>query len=164
MTEVIKRVLDKETLAKLAATNTLGFTEDPEFPYVPKAFRKKDKETGKYIIEKKYWPVFKLRGKDSIESAKLEDGMGHMEYDDKKKTRRWVGKSGSAKIQILTDGVKGWSNWFDSEGKEIIFLHNNGKIKKDSLKRLNVPLSIELADAITDRHILTPEELEGLEY
>ena len=164
MTEIVNRVLDKETLAKLAKTNALGFTEDPNFKYVPIAFKEKDKETDEYIIPKNLWPVFKLRGKNSIESAKLEDNMGYVEYDDKNNTRKWIGKSGTAKIKIVEDGVKGWDNWYDSEGKEIVFRHNNGKIHKESVGRIHSELLTELANAITERHTLTPEELEGLEY
>ena len=160
--EVENKVLDNETRKKLAETGMLGFTENPDFTYVPKAFRKKN-EDGTFAIEKKLWPLFLLRGKDGVESAKLEDGMGYMEFDTDTSVQRWIGKSGSRRIEILKAGIKGWKNWYDVEGVEIPYRSNNGSIHNESLKRLPVALAIELANAITDRTALSVEESEGLE-
>jgi len=159
--ETVERVLDDATRKLLAETGMLGFTENPKFVYVPKAFREKN-EDGTYKIPKEHWPKFHLEGKDGIESAKMEDTMGHMEFDSKTDVRRWVGKSGSKRIEILKGGIKGWENWFDNEGKEIPFRQNQSIIHNESLKRIPVALAIELANAITDRITLTPEETEGL--
>ena len=161
--ETEDKVLDNETRKKLAETGMLGFTDNPEFIYVPEAFRKKD-DSGEYKIPKEHWPMFMLKAKDGIESAKMEDGMGYMEYESGSSKSRWISKSGSRRIVILREGIKGWKNWYDTEGKEIPFRNNNGAIHNDSLKKLPVPLAIELTNAITDHISLTPEELEGLEF
>lgn len=158
MTEIVDKKLDNETRKLLAETGMLGFTENPEFLYVPKAFRESEK------IKKEFWPIFKLIGKNGIESAKMEDGMGHMEYDDKNDVRRWIGKSGSSRIGILSDGIKGWKTFYDKDGELIPFRENNGKISTHSLERVPVALAIELSNAILDRTSLTQEELLGLEF
>ena len=161
--EVVNKVLDSEIRKKLMKAGMLGFTENPEFKYVPKCYRELG-DDGQYIIPKEAWPVFTLKGKDGVESAKMEDGMGYMEFDEKTDTKRWIGKSGTRRIQILRDGVKGWDNWPDTDGNLIPFRENAGKIHNESLGRIPVNLAIELANAITDRVTLTPEELEGLEF
>lgn len=160
--QIENRVLDSETRKLLAKAGALGFTENLEFNYVPKAFREKDKESGEYKIPKKFWPVFALVGKDGIEASKMEDNMGHMEYDDKSDIRRWVGKSGTHRIKVLREGLKGWKNFFDSEGEEIQYRQNQNNIHEASLKRIPATLGIELCNAIIDRITLTAEELEGL--
>jgi len=176
------KVLDNDTRKLLAETGMLGFTENPEFIYTPTAFRKKYGDTtddvldlpakkwpegvseDDYIIPKEHWPIFKLRAKDGIETAKMEDNMGHMEYDDKTNIRRWIGKSGTHRVQLLKDGIKGWKNFYNVKGELIPFRENNGTIHNDSLKLINIQLASELSNAIMDHTALTSEELEGLEY
>jgi hypothetical protein len=161
--EVENKVLTNEVRQKLASTGMLGFTENPEFIYTPEAFREKKEDSDEYAIPKELWPVFTLKGKDGVESAKMEDNMGYMEIDNKSKNQRWIGKSGSRRVEILQVGIIGWKNWYDTDGNLIPFRHNNGKVHTDCLKRIPVGLAIELANAITDRITLSPEELEGLE-
>ena len=160
--EIENKILDNDTRKMLSEAGALGFTENVEFKYVPEIFREKN-EDGTYKIDKKYWAIFLLKGKDGIEVQKMEDGLGYMEYD-KEGTRKYVTKTGLTRITLLTDCIKGWKNWFDAEGKEIPFRENNGKITSHSLKRIPITLSMELANAITDRTTLSEEELLGLDY
>lgn len=156
------KVLDNKIRKMLSEIGVLGFTENVEFKYVPKAFREKN-EDSTYKLEKKYWAVFNLKGKDGIEALKMEDGLGHMEYDDKKNKRTYISKTGSHRITLLTDCIIGWKNWFDADGREIPFRSNGTKISSHSLKRIPVLWAIELANAITERTTLSEEELQGLD-
>ncbi len=162
-TKIVNKVLNNEQRKLLAETGMLGFSENSEFIYVPKMYREKN-TLDEYKIPKELWAKFKLQGKDGIEASKMEDAMGYMEWDDTNNTKRWVGKSGSHRMKILTDGIKGWSNWYDVNGEEIPFRENNNVISTHSLKRIPAKLAIELANAIVDRTSLSAEELEGLDY
>ena len=161
--ETEKKVLSNELRKKLAEAGGLGFTENSEFIYTPALYREKIIDTDEYKLPKEVWPTFLLRGKDGVESSKMEDGMGHMEYDDKTSVRRWVGKSGTRRIAILQDGIKGWKNFYNSDGELIPFRENNGKISSDSLKLIPVNIAIDIANTIIERTSLSQEELEGLE-
>jgi len=164
MTTPEKRVLDNEMRKKLAKIGGLGFTENPEFIFTFPEFKKKDKETGEYIIEQKYWPVFTLEGMGGIESTKITSDMGYTEIDKESGNQRYISKSGQQKVKILTKGIKKWSNYFDSEGNEIVFRHNNGKVKSSCLELIPPVHTIHLTNAITERDTLSKEELEGLDY
>lgn len=161
---IINRVLDNDTRKKLMEAGAFGFTKNKEFPYVPESVREKD-DNGKYKIDKKYWPVFKFKGKDGVESANMEKDLGYMQMvkENGKDVQNWISKSGTSRIKVLMDCVKGWKNYYDSEGNEIPFRHNNGMVNKDSIARIPSAWAIEFVNVIIERTVLSPEELEGLE-
>ncbi len=164
MEETINRVLDNETREKLVKAGALGFTENKEFIYVPKSVREKD-DNGNYKIDKKYWPVFMLKGKDGVEAAKMEGSLGHMQMvkENGEEVQNWISKSGQVRIKTLQTGIIGWKNYYDAEGKPVPFRHNSGTVREDCIARIPSPWAIEFTNAIVDRTILSPEELEGLE-
>ncbi len=157
------KVLTPELKEKLSKMGGLGFTENKEFLYSLKEFRKKD-ENGEYEIPKEFWPVFKLLGKDSVENAKLEDGLGHMEFEDKSDTRKWISKSGTRKLDLCRDGIKGFHTYFDIDGIEIPYRQNGTKINDKTLSRIKPEHLTELSNVIAERNVLTEEELTGLEF
>lgn len=158
---VEKKELSNEMRKKLADIGGLGFTENPEFKYVLKAYREKN-DAGEYEIPKEYWPVFTLQGMGGIESTKLENDMGYTEFDKDGKSR-YISKSGGQKMKILKDCLKGWVNYRDSTGEFIEYRENNGKVNPACLDRMAPSHITELVNAITERTSLTHEELEGLE-
>ena len=164
MEETINRVLDNETRQKLAEAGAFGFTKNKEFSYVPKSVREKD-DNNNYRIPKKYWPIFAFKGKDGIEAANMEKDLGYMQTakENGKDVQNWISKSGTARIKVLMDCVKGWKNYYDAEGNEIPFRHNNGMANKESIARIPSAWGIEFVNVIIDRTLLSSEELEGLE-
>ena len=135
------------------------------FPYVPKVFRKKDSE-GNYLFPKDQWAVFVLRVKDGIQSAELEDSL-EASFDGAEVSGLRM-NSGSTRLQILRGCIVSVKNWRDAEGNEVKFgrdLAKKGNPVSDAfLRELPPSLQTELADAITERSELQPEEVECLKY
>lgn len=157
-----KRVLDNETRKKLASIGGLGFTEEVEFKFTFPEYKEKDKE-GEYIVEPKLWPIFTLKGMTGIDSTKLTSEMGYTEVDKDSGNSRYISKAGHQKLKILKEGIVGWENYFDDNGQEIVFRHNNNVIKPVCIEQIPPNHIIHLANAITERNKLTVEELSGLE-
>lgn len=150
----MKRVYSKEQAEKLR--NFLPFTST-DFPYVPEAFKEA------FADDKDLWPVFILRPKTGIQSAKLEDEVvASMSEDGNQEIKV---NSGKIRIKTLKSGIINIKNWFDSEGKEIKMKRgNDGKIDDSILEKMHPELQIEIMNAITENSTLTEEELEGLKY
>ena len=149
--------LTPEMKKKLAGF--IGFTKDPVFWYVPKAYREKD-EDGKYIIPKAVWPGFKLKGLTGLEAADMEDNIGTFDTEAK----RMHITMGNQRLELLKTNILGWKNFYDEEDKEILFSRSAGEVEKQCLGRLPDQLQRELFNAISDRSLLSEEELLGLEF
>jgi len=163
MSKVEIKVLDNETRKKLAEAGALGFTDNSEFFYTPSFFRAKD-EDKKPLLEKSFWPVFKLQGKDGITASDDINNSGYTEFD-KDGGKRWVDQTPTIRRKSLQEGIKSWKNLFDSEGKEIVFeTEEDGNVKFSLLKRIPAVWLIDIANAIQDRSTLSEEELQGLEF
>lgn len=146
----------------------LGFEPESTFLFVPKAYREK-KEDGSYRIPKALWPVYRLKSKDGLESAKLEDDAGYLAYDKEKGQSQLYLESGKERISTLRAGIKGWKNWLREDFKSEIPFHENmigtdGLLREKHIKDMPVRLQVELQNAINERSILTQEELSGLEF
>jgi hypothetical protein len=135
------------------------------FGYVPKVFRKK-REDGGYLFEKEDWPVFTLRVKDGIQSAEMEDSL-EAAFDGAEVSGLRM-NSGSTRIQILRSCIVNCKNWKDATGAAVPFKRDATKkgnpVADEFLRELPPALQVELADAITERSELSPEEVEGLKF
>jgi len=130
----------------------LVFSKESTFKYVPKVFREH--------APKDLWPVFILRGKDGVESAKVEDDAGWV--DPATKAIHFT--LGSQRLNLLASNIAGWSNLFDASDNEIKFEKNsNKKVSEKCLRRFPSDLQIELQNAIIEQSRLSEEELQGLE-
>jgi len=164
----------KETLK-----GTLGFDVGDPFPYVPKAYRKKD-DSGAFIVPKEMWAVFTLRSKDGIEAADAEDDSGYATYDDKAKEVKTYLQSGKARVANLRAGILKVKNLLCEDGSTINFeaaMKQMNRIDKDGknhikngadtkalIRFIRPELQLELANAINERKTLSQEELQGLEF
>lgn len=176
MPEIKNVVLSDEIRERLNQIGALGFHIESSFKYVPMAYRAKDKN-GNFLLPKKYWAIFVLRGIDGVDSAYLEDEQrSEMHYgsievgkDGKEKTMRDVSakiNSGKARLATLQKGIIKWHNFYDANGKLIPSPKEdkvNGGISEDSLRPIPPNLQVELANAITEQTLLTADELLGLE-
>jgi len=135
------------------------------FVYVPTVFRKKA-EDGSYLFPKEEWPVFTLRVKDGIQSAEMEDSL-EAAFDGAEVSGLRM-NSGSTRLQILRSCIVNCKNWKDGSGKEVAFKRDPTKTKSpvsdEFIRELPPALQVELANAITERSELQPEEIEGLKF
>ena len=119
-----------------------------EFLYVPLAYR---------ALPSEVRPVFKLAYVDGRDIVRAEDTMnGTVSYKDG--ARQVTVKRGAFALQMCELGIKGWRNYWalDKEPKEVIY--------KDSTSIAAIPQDLmhELANAITERKVMSEEELVGL--
>ena len=154
----VNKVIDSELQKKL--NKITGLTVEHNFLYTPKVYREALNEAGDYIIPKEEWPVFKLKGKNGIEIAEAEDNSGYVETG----TSKLVLTSGKARIETLKKHILSWKNFKDREGNDIPCTIKNGEVYHTCLMRLPADLQRELHEAINEQSILSPEELEGLEF
>jgi hypothetical protein len=135
------------------------------FPYVPAVFRRKAAD-GSYLFPKEEWAVFVLRVKDGIQSAEMEDSL-EASFDGAEVSGLRM-NSGSTRLQILRSCIVSCRNWRDAEGKEIKLTRDASKkgqpVADTFIRELPPALQTELANAITERSELQPEEVEGLKY
>jgi hypothetical protein len=118
-----------------------------EFLYVPLAYRSLPQEAR---------PVFRLAYVDGREIVKAEDAMNGSVSYTKEGTRSVTIKRGAFALQMCELGIKGWRNYWQMDGVEVIF--------KDATSIAVLPQQLmhELADAITERRSMSEEELTGL--
>ena len=144
---------------------SLGFKVDAKFQYVPKAYR--DQENGEFVIPKEFWPVFTLRGVDGVNATLAEDNLhGTVTMHPNDNTSSITVRSGKHKVDTCRRGVITWKNFRDIDGKLLSCPEKDdstGGVTEESLKVLSPALLAELTNAITERSILTSEELLGLE-
>jgi len=157
--EVKDIILTDEHKAKLKGL--LAFDVSATFPYVPKAYRESD-------IPKELWPIFILKSKDGLELAQAEDDAGVMLYDQQTQQAKMKLCAGTMRVKTLKRGIKSWKNWRNEEGILIEYnktKHTNGsnELSDSALRSFPIALQLELQNAINERSILTPEELQGLE-
>lgn len=135
------------------------------FPYVPQVFRRKSAD-GSYLFPKEDWAVFTLRVKDGIQSAEIEDSL-EAAFDGSEVSGLRM-NSGSTRLQILRSCIVNCRNWKDGSGKEVAFKRDATKrgnpVSDEFIRELPPALQVELANAITERSELQPEEVEGLKY
>jgi hypothetical protein len=62
--------------------------------------------------------------------------------------------------RALDFGLLGWRNFKNREGKAVEFQRDNGKVPGEVLDMI-APYAAELANAITDRAIQTPEDVKN---
>lgn len=62
--------------------------------------------------------------------------------------------------KALELGLLGWRNLLDGRGKEVTFRRDGGRIPGDLLDAI-APYAAELANAIADRAIQTPEDIKN---
>lgn len=157
MTEMKEVKYTPEQLRKLREAGVLGLNPDDIIYYVPKVYRDND-------FPKEKWPVFKLKPLDGKTAAEMEGKTGHVEYGKDGQGSRWVSESGPTRFKILSTHIKGWKNFLDDKGREIVFRENNGTVKPECLSQVRQGLQIELMNAINDGSDATEEELAGLEF
>jgi hypothetical protein len=148
--------LTDEMKAKLK--DFLGFDVEATFPYVPKAFRRKD-------VPNELKPIFILRSKNGLDVAKAEDASGYFEYDAEQKGKsKLVMQSGSARVETLRKGIVKIKNFIMENGKAISFDSSKETNIDEVIKRIRPKLQVELQEAINERAVMATEELLGLEY
>jgi hypothetical protein len=167
--------------------NYVAFDPSVEFLYVPKIWRKK-REDEEYYIPKKLWPKFRLKSKDGVEIAEIDDS-SHVSFDSKNSDNIHLHSNmGKKRIQTLKSGILGVDDYPMEKGQTISFKGPDGAtpsmiIIKDKsgnvidtrkgtkngagienfIRYLPVDLQIELQDAINERSVLSEEEKRGLE-
>lgn len=171
--------LELTTEQKNRISSCMGFTVDTPFPYVPKAFRAVDSDSGEPYLPKEAWPIFTLRSKDGLEIAELEDSAGYMTYDQKKDDARLRFESGTVRIQTLCKGIIRVKNYrmenddivdYDAKTCDMVIRHPDGKSKvrnnvdiRKFVKLMKADFQKEIQNAINERTTLTEEEARGLE-
>jgi len=170
-----------ELQAKLDSRSK-GIIADRPFPFVLKAFRKKDGE-GKYVIPKKLWPVFTLLSKDGIGIAREED-FSRVSYDQDSEKLETDMKLGSRRVDTLSDNILKAKGFICEDGtlldydkkKRQLLIHTpkagqpgsynteskNGITPDAFIKYMRADDQIEVQNAINERSTLTKEELQGL--
>lgn len=166
--EVVDVEMNEEIRKKLEAAGVLGYQIDAKFPYVPNAFKVKDKDD--YIIPKKLWTVFFLKSIDGFESAELEDlQRGNYSYDSVEGQRingmSIKTNSSVARVETLRRGLLGWNNFRDIKGKLIApwkkdSIYNGAS--EGSIRFIHPDLQVELCNAMENQAFMTEEELLGL--
>ena len=141
-------LLTPEVKEQLRKAGALGFTVLDAFKYVPRAFRE-----GK--VDKKLWTVFTLRSKSGLDAAEIEDKAYAWENG------KHVIKSGTNRIETLRHCVVSVKNFIMEDGA-VLNMEEGGDIGP-ILDKMTVALQVELVNAIYERTVLTPEELQGLE-
>lgn len=163
--------LTEEYKEKLRKTGMLGFSIGAQWPYVPKAYRKKNKN-GEYELPKELWPIFTLTCIGGVKTTLLEDELsGNVTLGSVKKDGTTEGstinvKSGKVRLNILRKGIVTWKNFRDASYKIIAPPKKDevlGGITEDSIDPIVPDLQTELANAISDQKMLTDEEKLGLE-
>lgn len=162
---VVDVELDDDYAAKLKGF--MGFEENNRFPYVPKIFRRLDKD-GNFLVPKNKWPIFYLEGKDGIQASELQDEAGYVSRDSKTGEQKIVLQGGKQRLSTIATGCKGWKNWYETDFKTLIPFNEktdikNGRLIDAKLKKFPVPLQEELQEAINERDTMTKEELAGLD-
>ena len=114
--------LTPEMLEKLKASKTLGFQVEASFPYVPKFFREE-----KNGIPKELWTVYKLKSKDGLEVAGVEDNM-YMTTDLKTKENKTFFKSGNLRIETLKKGILSVKRFLFEDGKSLDYDNTTKKM------------------------------------
>lgn len=156
----------------------VAFDVSASFPYVPKIFREKDKD-GKLEIPKEFWTVFKLKSKDGLQIAKVEDEMGYVSLDNKTNETKMQLRSGTIRLNTLRDGILSVKNFITEDGSRISWDHKmtqaiiTGTDGKENIKngikidfiiaKMRAAFQVEIANAINERKTLTEEELQGLD-
>ena len=158
MNEQVKKELTPEVQKKL--NKVLGLTKEHVFLYVPKIYR----ELGDELMPKSEWPIFKLKGKNGLEIADAEDNSGYMETSETEAASKLIITTGKVRIETLSRHILGWKNFKDREGELVKFTKDGDKVYKTCLMRLSADLQRELHDAINEQSVLTPEEIQGLEF
>lgn len=146
-------VMTKELREKLQGF--LAFQTDAIYKYIPAPYRKK--KEGEYVIPKEFWPIFSIRFMDGVEISELEDKVGYTVIRSSDPDyREFHGRSGTYRLDVLRNGVKGWINLRDEKGNLVEYSGD------DSLSKLPVDLQQDLQVAIMERIVLTEEELRSL--
>ena len=123
------------------------------------------KATFEFILEdeRKLEPeaqtVFKLRGLTVGEEARVADSMISSVPGEEELSYR----SGTHQLTVLRYGLRGWSNFNDTNGSEVPFeiaRSNPRHVTDDSLDRLGSSHRQELVAAILDRGAISAEEGE----
>jgi hypothetical protein len=123
------------------------------------------KATFEYILEddrklpEEDRTVFKLRGLTVSEEARVADSMISSVPGQEELSFR----SGTHQLTVLRFGLRGWSNFKDSEGNEVPFELNSRHprhITDEALDRLLPKYRTELVNAIMERGTVTESEGE----
>lgn len=159
-----EKLLTKEQKEKLKSIGNLGFSLKNEWPYVPKAYREKDKNDN-FIIDKELWPIFILKGLDGVESSlmgdKLHSGIKLTPNGTTMELNR-----GNVTVETCKLGIVTWKNFRNDKFETIPPPEKDealGGISKESVRVLPPGLMVELTNAITEHDRLSDEELLGLE-
>lgn len=141
--EIKKVVISKEYLERIR-----GFTAirpEESFMYIPLAFRDLPEELR---------PRFTLRPISGESALRFADSMRGEVSIDNGKAQVNV-KRGEYTISVVKCGLLGWENYYDAEGKTVLY-------RQAVIENLPVRLLEELSQAITSRANLTEEEVLGL--
>ncbi len=165
-----KNIIDVELTAKqkkfLKLTGGVGFKLNNKWPYVPVSYRAKD-NNGEYMIDKKFWPVFTIRGIDGVESSELEDECSTERHVDPEGNSTYKIQSGKSRMLSIRSGIVTWENFLDETFENFVPPPKKDPVEEDmitedSLRQVSFDLQIDLYNAITRRSTLTDEELLGL--
>jgi hypothetical protein len=141
---------DEKTKARLKAFFPIVVSDT--FKYVPEIYREKDSD-GKYLIDKKDWPIFELR---------LPNGIDHTEWRDTK------GSSfGTVVINYARRCLVKWTNWKNEDGNSIEWKSEyrvDGELTDLALGMIPYMLMCDIANTVIANRQLSPEELSGLGF
>ena len=112
-------------------------------------------------VEKDDAPYFIIQPMKASVAAKVEDNLSETKLSSKGQDNTMLLKSGTSVLDTLKTGLKGWGNFYVSEGVEAVFRENAGYPKSECIDAIPSPWRREIADAIQEGKGLTEHEVKN---